>query len=126
MAITEWPKDERPRERLLKYGAAALSDASQLSGFVASTSSAFGANGALPFSVRQGVAHPLTVYAATTIANEAIDAATERGAELVARGRQAARDAGPVASGEGTVEELRPQTVGDRGVDLRRLTGGDS
>jgi UDP-glucuronate 4-epimerase len=37
----------------------------------ASTSSAFGANGALPFSVRQGVAHPMTVYAATKIANEA-------------------------------------------------------
>jgi len=38
----------------------------------ASTSSAFGANGALPFSIRQGVAHPLTVYAATKIANEAM------------------------------------------------------
>ena len=38
----------------------------------ASTSSAYGANGALPFSVRQGVAHPLTVYAATKIANEAM------------------------------------------------------
>jgi UDP-glucuronate 4-epimerase len=38
----------------------------------ASTSSAFGANGTLPFSVRQGVAHPLTVYAATKIANEAM------------------------------------------------------
>ncbi|MDI1325549.1 MAG: NAD-dependent epimerase/dehydratase family protein [Brevundimonas sp.] len=38
----------------------------------ASTSSAFGANGALPFSVKQGVAHPLTVYAATKIANEAM------------------------------------------------------
>jgi UDP-glucuronate 4-epimerase len=38
----------------------------------ASTSSAFGANGALPFSVQQGVAHPLTVYAATKIANEAM------------------------------------------------------
>jgi UDP-glucuronate 4-epimerase len=38
----------------------------------ASTSSAFGANGALPFSVRQGVAHPMTVYAATKIANEAM------------------------------------------------------
>ncbi|WP_374600460.1 NAD-dependent epimerase/dehydratase family protein [Brevundimonas sp.] len=38
----------------------------------ASTSSAFGANGSLPFSVRQGVAHPLTVYAATKIANEAM------------------------------------------------------
>ena len=38
----------------------------------ASTSSAFGANGALPFSVRQGVAHPLTVYSATKIANEAM------------------------------------------------------
>ncbi|MBU2270053.1 MAG: GDP-mannose 4,6-dehydratase [Alphaproteobacteria bacterium] len=38
----------------------------------ASTSSAFGANGALPFSVRQGAAHPLTVYAATKIANEAM------------------------------------------------------
>ncbi|RZJ02820.1 MAG: NAD-dependent epimerase/dehydratase family protein [Brevundimonas sp.] len=38
----------------------------------ASTSSAFGANGALPFSVKHGVAHPLTVYAATKIANEAM------------------------------------------------------
>jgi len=38
----------------------------------ASTSSAFGANGTLPFSVRQGVAHPMTVYAATKIANEAM------------------------------------------------------
>ena len=38
----------------------------------ASTSSAFGANGSLPFSVQQGVAHPLTVYAATKIANEAM------------------------------------------------------
>ncbi|MCS6627400.1 NAD-dependent epimerase [Roseibacterium beibuensis] len=38
----------------------------------ASTSSAFGANGALPFSVRQGTAHPMTVYAATKIANEAM------------------------------------------------------
>ena len=38
----------------------------------ASTSSAFGANGTLPFSVRQGVAHPLTVYAATKLANEAM------------------------------------------------------
>ena len=27
MAITDWPCDERPRERLLKFGAAALSDA---------------------------------------------------------------------------------------------------
>jgi DNA repair protein RadC len=27
MAITDWPADERPRERLLKQGAAALSDA---------------------------------------------------------------------------------------------------
>ena len=38
----------------------------------ASTSSAFGANGTLPFSVKQGVAHPMTVYAATKIANEAM------------------------------------------------------
>jgi UDP-glucuronate 4-epimerase len=38
----------------------------------ASTSSAFGANAALPFSVKQGVAHPMTVYAATKIANEAM------------------------------------------------------
>ena len=27
MSIAEWPEDERPRERLLKQGAAALSDA---------------------------------------------------------------------------------------------------
>ncbi|MGV9009363.1 NAD-dependent epimerase/dehydratase family protein [Brevundimonas sp.] len=38
----------------------------------ASTSSAYGANATLPFSVQQGVAHPLTVYAATKIANEAM------------------------------------------------------
>lgn len=36
----------------------------------ASTSSVFGANGALPQSVRQGAAHPLTLYAATKLANE--------------------------------------------------------
>ena len=38
----------------------------------ASTSSVFGANAALPFSVHQGVAHPLNVYSATKIANEAM------------------------------------------------------
>src|SRR6476660_1409664 len=38
----------------------------------ASTSSVFGANGALPYSVTQGVAHPLNVYSATKIANEAM------------------------------------------------------
>src|SRR6478672_7798958 len=38
----------------------------------ASTSSVFGANAALPFSVQQGVAHPLNVYSATKIANEAM------------------------------------------------------
>ena len=38
----------------------------------ASTSSAYGANGALPYSVKQGVAHPLNVYSATKIANEAM------------------------------------------------------
>lgn len=38
----------------------------------ASTSSVFGANGALPFSVAQGVAHPLNLYSATKIANEAM------------------------------------------------------
>ncbi|GAA0611382.1 NAD-dependent epimerase [Brevundimonas kwangchunensis] len=38
----------------------------------ASTSSVFGASAALPFSVQQGVAHPLNVYAATKIANEAM------------------------------------------------------
>jgi UDP-glucuronate 4-epimerase len=38
----------------------------------ASTSSVFGANEALPFSVRQGVAHPITLYAATKLANEAM------------------------------------------------------
>jgi UDP-glucuronate 4-epimerase len=38
----------------------------------ASTSSVFGASAALPFSVKQGVAHPLNVYAATKIANEAM------------------------------------------------------
>lgn len=34
MAITDWPDDERPRERLLKYGAAALSDAELLAIFL--------------------------------------------------------------------------------------------
>ena len=34
MAITEWPEDERPRERLLKQGAAALSDAELLAIFL--------------------------------------------------------------------------------------------
>jgi len=38
----------------------------------ASTSSVFGANGALPYSVNQGVAHPLNVYSATKMANEAM------------------------------------------------------
>ena len=38
----------------------------------ASTSSAYGANGALPYSVKQGVAHPLNIYSATKIANEAM------------------------------------------------------
>lgn len=36
----------------------------------ASTSSVFGANGALPFAVEDAVSHPLTIYAATKIANE--------------------------------------------------------
>ncbi len=34
MAITEWPEDERPRERLLKQGAGALSDAELLAIFL--------------------------------------------------------------------------------------------
>ena len=34
MAITDWPADERPRERLLKHGAAALSDAELLAIFL--------------------------------------------------------------------------------------------
>ncbi|MFA7269292.1 MAG: DNA repair protein RadC [Sterolibacterium sp.] len=34
MAITDWPNDERPRERLLKHGAAALSDAELLAIFL--------------------------------------------------------------------------------------------
>ncbi|MEO8100896.1 MAG: DNA repair protein RadC [Betaproteobacteria bacterium] len=34
MAITEWPVDERPRERLIKQGAAALSDAELLAIFL--------------------------------------------------------------------------------------------
>lgn len=38
----------------------------------ASTSSVFGANGALPFSVQHGTAHPLNVYSATKLANEAM------------------------------------------------------
>ena len=38
----------------------------------ASTSSAYGANGNLPFNVHNGANHPLTLYAATKIANEAM------------------------------------------------------
>lgn len=34
MAITDWPSDERPRERLLKQGAASLSDAELLAIFL--------------------------------------------------------------------------------------------
>ena len=34
MAITDWPEDERPRERLLKQGATALSDAELLAVFL--------------------------------------------------------------------------------------------
>ncbi|GHU38140.1 UPF0758 protein [Betaproteobacteria bacterium] len=34
MAITDWPKDERPRERLLKHGAANLADAELLAIFL--------------------------------------------------------------------------------------------
>src|SRR5438034_8825404 len=34
MRITDWPKDERPRERLLKHGAAALSEAELLAIFL--------------------------------------------------------------------------------------------
>ncbi|MFN4149107.1 MAG: UPF0758 domain-containing protein, partial [Rhodocyclaceae bacterium] len=34
MAITDWPDDERPRERLLSQGAAALSDAELLAIFL--------------------------------------------------------------------------------------------
>lgn len=38
----------------------------------ASTSSAYGANGKLPFSVHDSANHPLTLYAATKLANEAM------------------------------------------------------
>ena len=34
MAITDWPEDERPREKLLKHGAAVLSDAELLAIFL--------------------------------------------------------------------------------------------
>lgn len=34
MAITDWPADERPRERLIRHGAAALSDAELLAIFL--------------------------------------------------------------------------------------------
>jgi DNA repair protein RadC len=34
MAITDWPEDERPRERLLKHGAASLTDAELLAIFL--------------------------------------------------------------------------------------------
>jgi UDP-glucuronate 4-epimerase len=38
----------------------------------ASTSSVYGANGALPYGVDQAVSHPLNLYSATKIANEAM------------------------------------------------------
>lgn len=38
----------------------------------ASTSSVYGANGKLPFSVHDAVSHPITLYAATKLANEAM------------------------------------------------------
>jgi UDP-glucuronate 4-epimerase len=38
----------------------------------ASTSSVYGANGKLPFSVHDGANHPITLYAATKLANEAM------------------------------------------------------
>ncbi|MFZ6673856.1 RadC family protein [Undibacterium sp. Xuan67W] len=34
MAITDWPEDQRPRERLIKFGAQALSDAELLAVFL--------------------------------------------------------------------------------------------
>jgi DNA repair protein RadC len=34
MRITDWPENERPRERLLKHGAAALSEAELLAIFL--------------------------------------------------------------------------------------------
>src|ERR1700733_1824157 len=34
MGIADWPQDERPRERLLKHGAAALSEAELLAVFL--------------------------------------------------------------------------------------------
>jgi len=34
MAITDWPEDQRPRERLIRHGAAALSDAELLAVFL--------------------------------------------------------------------------------------------
>ena len=38
----------------------------------ASTSSVYGANGKLPFSVHEAATHPITLYAATKLANEAM------------------------------------------------------
>ncbi len=38
----------------------------------ASTSSVYGANGAMPFSEHHGTAHPVSLYAATKLANEAM------------------------------------------------------
>lgn len=38
----------------------------------ASTSSVYGANGALPFNVHDGAAHPITLYAASKLANESM------------------------------------------------------
>ena len=38
----------------------------------ASTSSVYGANGKLPFSVHEGANHPITLYAATKLANESM------------------------------------------------------
>ena len=34
MAINDWPEDQRPRERLIKFGAPALSDAELLAVFL--------------------------------------------------------------------------------------------
>ena len=50
MAITEWPECERPRERLLKQGAAALSDAFR---FVLDSGGGVGSGdpGGLPFAI---------------------------------------------------------------------------
>ena len=95
MAIRDWPSDERPREKLLEKGAAALSDAELLAillrtgtrghsaldlarefgvkKFVfASSSSVYGVNQKIPFQEDDPIFQPISPYAATKLAGEAL------------------------------------------------------